>query len=116
MTTRLGRTVLTLTFVCTGCGTIATRTSWRNELSDDFPPVYAATYVDGGLITAPCRSAFEGSAGKKAGVCVVGVIDLPLSLAIDTLLLPYDAISSAAKSDEVAQPDGPANRSLPFIH
>ena len=92
---------------------MTTRTGLRHEFSDPFPPVYAATYVDGGLITAPCRRSFDGSVGKKAGACIVGVIDLPISLAIDTILLPYDAISSAARGREGAQPGDTANESQP---
>jgi uncharacterized protein YceK len=80
----------------TACGTVSTRTSLKTELSDDFPPVYPATYVDTGLITAPCRSSFSGSAGKKAGACFCGLLDLPISLATDTLLLPYDLVVSAS--------------------
>ena len=81
---------------CTGCGTVATR-AMRSEFSDKFPAVYPATYCDVGLISAPCRSSFSGSAGKKAGACIVGIIDLPISVAVDTLLLPYDVITAAAE-------------------
>lgn len=87
----------------------------RGEISEHLPPVYAATYLDGVLVSAPFhKQVLPGSAGHSAGMCVLGVVDLPISLAFDTILLPYDAISSAAEGKEAAQPDGAANRSQPI--
>ena len=68
-----------------------------------FHPYMPLPDVDGSLMTAPFRSSFEGSAGKKAGACLVGIIDFPISIAIDTLLLPYDVIRSASNDEMGAQ-------------
>ena len=72
-----------------GCGTLTTR-ALRSEFSDEFPPVYAAVYCDAGLLSAPCRPMDDVGAGKRTAMCVAGLFDLPISLAFDTLLLPYD--------------------------
>ena len=79
----------------TGCGTIATRTSTRNMISDTLPAVYAATSIDAGLISATSRPEF-GSAGKRAAASIAGLIDLPISIATDTLFLPYDLYKSSS--------------------
>jgi uncharacterized protein YceK len=80
-------------FACasSGCATVIGRMGVYGK-PPDVPPVYPATYCDVTWMTAPCRSSFEGSAGKKAAACAIGTIDLPISLAIDTLLLPLDAV------------------------
>ena len=65
------------------------------------------------MISAPFQKQPLGWSPKTLGICVVSVVDLPISLAFDTVLLPYDAIISAAKDKETAQPDGAANRSQP---
>ena len=72
-----------------GCGTLTAR-AYRSEFSDDFWPVYPATYCDVGLVSAPFRPMEEVSPGRRVGMCVIGIFDLPISLATDTLLLPYD--------------------------
>jgi len=90
--------------VFTGCGTAATRTGAKSEFSNKFPPVYPATYVDAGFISAPCRSGFTGSAAKKTGACIMGLIDLPISLATDTLILPYDIYKVISTEGDSAEP------------
>jgi uncharacterized protein YceK len=105
---------LSLICICGGCATYLTRIS-AGERAKEVPPVYPATYLDGTLMSAPFqKKVLGGSAVRSAGICVLGVVDLPVSLAFDTLLLPYDAISSAAEGKEAAQPDGAANRSQPI--
>ncbi len=76
-------------FLLSGCGTWAARVG-RGELTDEFWPVYPATYCDVGFASAPFRPMDEVSNGKRAGMCVIGILDFPISVATDTLLLPYD--------------------------
>ena len=87
-----------------GCATIVTRVANpRNE----FNTYYPATCFDGGMIAFPFvaifgnpsgpESAYAGALGFVYGpfLLVFGLLDLPISVATDTLALPFDANSSS---------------------
>jgi uncharacterized protein YceK len=93
-------------FACAGCGTIVTRTSAGNiarwDHSKQFATVYPATCVDGFAVFG----ASSDGATKQVGQRIGFFFDLPFSLAIDTVLLPYDiykACSTDSSDDRVAQ-------------
>ena len=77
---------------CSGCGTIISRSGFADMGYDHVPRYYSATFVDSRLISDSSPST---SSGARASWCVIGVIDVPISLATDTLLLPYDACKTS---------------------
>ena len=74
-----------------GCGTIITRSgalgvgSWD---SGSLPPVYQATILDTMIAFGPSSE----PVGQQAAQRLVFFIDLPISIAADTLLLPFDLL------------------------
>ena len=63
--------------------------------SDKMPRYYPATYLDADTISGAFSSSPPSiSVGERVIFCVGGVIDLPISIVTDTLLLPYDACRS----------------------
>jgi uncharacterized protein YceK len=73
-----------------GCGTIITRSgalglgSWDSGL----PPVYQATVLDTKIAFGPSSE----PVGQQAAQRLAFFIDLPISIAADTLLLPFDLL------------------------
>ncbi len=92
--------------ICSGCGTIIGRSGVGDMAYDvKIPRYYPATFVDSRLIA---ESSPNTSAGARAFWCVGGVIDLPISLVLDTLLFPYDACKSSKQtSSPVSKPPEP---------
>jgi uncharacterized protein YceK len=65
---------------------------------EKIPQCYPATYVDGALIGESFTSDNPNNSGAaRFFVCIGSVIDLPISLVIDTLILPYDACKSSGQ-------------------
>jgi uncharacterized protein YceK len=90
-------------FLISGCGTYIGRSKQGRFFTYDekVPRCYPATYVDGALIGESFEKKNRDiSVGGRCAACLGGVIDLPLSLVIDTLVLPYDL----CKSSETNQP------------
>lgn len=87
---------LALMVLVAGCGTVIGRTGIGDmAYGEKIPRYYPATYVDGCLIS---ESSPNASDGARAFWCVGGIIDMPISLAFDTLLLPYDASKSSGQT------------------
>lgn len=73
-----------------GCGTFVARTGWRNECSG-IPRYYPATVVDAQIIAAPFNLDAElSSLPRRLFGCLVGIVDLPISLVTDTVCIPLD--------------------------
>jgi uncharacterized protein YceK len=101
-----------------GCGTFIARTAFREESHP--PRYYPATCIDGYGISRPFyRDSYRDSLGPKAVAVSLGsLVDLPISLATDTLCLPLDiwAYSGPHEAgDERIQPNpqGGANEGQP---
>jgi uncharacterized protein YceK len=76
--------------LCSGCGTIFTYTVTRDERETG---VYQGVRFD-------CEASHEDQP-----VLLLLLFDLPLSLAVDTLVLPYDIIYSARNKEEPTASD-----------
>lgn len=77
--------VLLSVMICSGCATITSR-----QMLD--PMLYPSTKFDAAwlgeaLFPSPQFNYFEGRSYTLAAICIV---DLPISLVTDTVLLPYD--------------------------
>jgi len=86
--------------LCVGCGTVLTRTPARGLASwngDPFPRFYPATCVDGGMIYDPGMEGHD-STGQRTARRIGYFCDLPISLATDTLFLPFDTITALSQS------------------
>ncbi len=70
-------------FVCTGCASVLSHTGSHEEVRP-----YPGTRVDGQLLANP--NSIQKPPVHPAVVIPISVIDLPLSAALDTLLLPID--------------------------
>jgi uncharacterized protein YceK len=92
-----------LTLVClflTGCGTTRARSDFRTE-SLTKQELYSKRYIYGGVredvkwIGAPWLDTEMKNDAQGGGLVYMemplGLIDMPISMVIDTLLLPYDA-------------------------
>ena len=81
---------LAILFLLAGCGTM-----YRGRMQGTYPAVQfdRAVYLKG---ACPCGTAESqgmcctGRAIYKAGAFLTGVVDLPISAILDTLLWPYD--------------------------
>src|SRR5678815_256968 len=79
-----------LSFICSGCGTIISRTAagsmayWDNK--HPFAPVYPATCLD----SVAVFGAGADETGNQVGQRIAYFFDYPFSLTVDTLLLPFD--------------------------
>ena len=79
-----------LTVLSSGCGTFVERFPLDSHPK---PPIcYPATCFDGQLIAGPFIPDNYETSGfpKLAGCMLIGIVDLPISLAIDTVCIPYD--------------------------
>jgi uncharacterized protein YceK len=92
-----------------GCGTFVARTGWRHEVAG-IPQYYPATVVDAQFIASPfyilidSPSDYYESPSTLPRVilgCLVGVVDLPISLVTDTVCIPVDM---KTKNEESNQP------------
>lgn len=104
---------LLLAIVLSGCGTVSTRTK------GDAGPFHGVGYDMEKLSNASewLELSGQGSAGNVPILWprgILWVLDAPLSLLADTLLLPADSLRSrTAEHDvksEIGQPDGPAHQ------
>jgi len=77
--------------VLTGCGSFMARI---DEPHGSRSAIYPGTCLDGQLISSPFRGNIDVPPAKRAGSCAFGLIDMPLSVSLDTLLLPYDAATA----------------------
>ena len=81
--------LLLLPPLITGCATYIARTG--NPDARVLPCFYPATYIDAVLIGAPCNPNSEwGPMRRRLGATCIGVVDMPFSLATDTICLPFD--------------------------
>lgn len=91
--------------LCSGCGTIVARSgalaagSWG---SGSVPPVYPATCLDVAVTLGPSSAPI----GKQAAQRLVFFIDLPFSVATDTLCLPFDLLPESRSGGPEHQPIG----------
>ena len=86
---------LLITLLCSGCGTIVRHYGSRGScMSMRGEGVYQGTVTDCSVIAAPF------TADRSWWLLPLGLIDLPFSLAADTLILPYDLIDTAALNKE----------------
>jgi uncharacterized protein YceK len=76
--------------LATGCGSLLGRID-EPMGSRSTPAFFPGAYLDAQFISSPFRKDKDWSAAKKAGLCTIGLIDMPLSVATDTVLLPFDA-------------------------
>lgn len=86
--------------LCSGCGTIIGRSGVRNVVyQEKIPDCYPATYCDGVLIgqSFTTNKNPNASVGMRCIVCVGSVVDLPVSIVFDTILLPFDASKSSVQ-------------------
>ena len=90
----LATTLFALTLCLQGCGTIASRSEYREP---EAWPVYPGTHYDLTGITMCFSGTAMGtspSCGQKIAmytlVPICLLVDLPISILLDTLLLPYD--------------------------
>ena len=78
--------LLTLAGATAGCGTIVTR---RMSNPDWETTVYSGTRLDAVVVCASVIAPFSGDEGAIAFLALpFGLVDLPLSLVVDTVLLP----------------------------
>ena len=87
--------IVVISILISGCGTIV-----REDIKHDTNMPYPATTLDGGLIIAsfsptPPGSGegfnwYDGSLLMRTVIFGCSIIDLPISLVVDTILLPYD--------------------------
>jgi uncharacterized protein YceK len=98
---------------CSGCGTFIGRSGVRDIVyQEKIPEYYPATYCDGVLIgqSFTTEKNHSASVGTRCIVCVGSVIDLPISIVLDTLLLPLDASnSSEQKTSSINKSPQPTN-------
>jgi uncharacterized protein YceK len=93
---KLFATLSLLALLCSGCGTVITHTGSGSDMGYHRDGVYRGTVADCGAIMAP----FMGEA-RLWFFLPLGLVDLPLSLTADTLILPFDvAERTAQKKDE----------------
>jgi uncharacterized protein YceK len=75
--------------LCSGCGTVGGHVMGRSSGGESFEPlggVYQGVRVDYAMI-AELRGFWP----------VVGILDFPLSLVADTVILPFDALEMTAQ-------------------
>jgi len=84
--------IILTTLLLNGCGTFFARSDWRDE-GDGITKFYPATCIDGVLIASPFMpSMYERKPAYVPPLLgIAGLVDLPISLATDTILIPYDA-------------------------
>ena len=85
-------------FTCAGCMSLGATFDNKNKnagsgLVDETKKVYVGTRIDAVMATLPFRKEFwtekSGPGDIRLVAWIIGVVDLPLSLAMDTILLPY---------------------------
>ena len=83
---------------CSGCGTFFVRSEGGGFFTQNekLPRCYPATYIDGSFI-GESFTHHKVPIGERCIGCVGAVIDLPVSLVTDTLILPYDACKSSGQ-------------------
>ena len=96
--------VMALFLFTSGCSTFSETFDRRSHCAPSL--VYCGTRVDAQMIAA----ASDESAGLLRIFLPMAIIDLPISLAADTIILPYtiyrDATSTESKSPDPVQPKG----------
>jgi uncharacterized protein YceK len=112
----LARTLcLGLVLTGSGCGTMVSHFGVCG--STPAPGVYRGTVFDGACIAAPFSHDHDS---QSFGILPLGVVDLPFSLAADTIIFPFDLADYVARTksdDEKAlqpNPQGRANGKQPF--
>ena len=82
--------------MCSGCATYVARSDGGAFFlyGETLPKCYPATYYDGSLIGESFTTKDPSYAGRFF-ICIGSVVDLPISLVTDTLILPYDACKSS---------------------
>ena len=95
---KLFATLSLLALLCSGCGTVITHTGSGSDMGYHRDGVYRGTVADCGAILAP----FMGEA-RLWFLLPLGLVDLPLSMAADTLILPFDVLEMTAHKQEEKQ-------------
>ena len=91
-----------------GCGTLVARVGFPDG-SSDIPQYYPATVVDAQLIFSPFyllivepSEIYEDdltTLPRALLACLVGVVDLPISLVSDTICIPLDIKNRESNKD-----------------
>jgi len=95
---QLGLLAIATLISCTGCGSLIGRVFDRH---DHLPPVYPGVAADAHALTDSVRSFHEGGPLMTIGCA----IDMPLSAALDTALLPFDLAIAAGEAIAEARED-----------
>ena len=100
--------IVAMSLLLSGCGTLAVRAGFPDEPSD-MPQYYPATVVDAQLVFSPFyllivepTEIYEDdltTLPRALLACLVGVVDLPISLVSDTIYLPWDIKNRESNKD-----------------
>lgn len=87
--------LLGISLTLTGCGTITRFTSPHNK-----ERLYPATHADGDFI-GRCLTPVRSENYAECLILPVIFVDMPLSIALDTVLFPYDWYRYSHRNDYV---------------
>jgi len=104
-----------------GCATIAGRVVSGAEnnnpkIKGDYSGIYPGLRIGYDFFFRPSEISVDDdfvnlSPAVKAPIMLVGIIDLPISLAFDTVLFPFDAIAWLASDSSPPEPESPEKES-----
>jgi uncharacterized protein YceK len=98
------RLILPLVFLLSGCASTLGNISYSEFERDVGTRVYIGTKIDSTFLASPFRLSPKGEAHQSWGMSLLiwpfALIDLPLSFAVDTLLLPYTLNADSKKEEK----------------
>ncbi|MBT7957749.1 MAG: YceK/YidQ family lipoprotein [Akkermansiaceae bacterium] len=103
-------TIIAISLLCSNCATLLERTTSTPNYEKPYPATKMNIEAVGTGITGPdnshdwrCAGPFDSASGRIA-FGISALLDLPFSLAFDTLFLPFDLASKSKPSHtEVAE-------------
>jgi uncharacterized protein YceK len=110
------RILLLLVVILSGCSTYSTQISTSQEFAksvytkkESIPLVYGGTRMDAELVkqivTMETKSDTAGAAQAQFFMSIYVLIDMPISLVLDTVLLPWSIYKASNKTQEEEQVD-----------
>ena len=95
--------VIVLVGLCTGCGTVLTRTGLRGLAGHPYPRFYPATYGDVRMIYDPKVEGYNSTVQRNRRRVML-LFDVPISLTTDTLYLPFDTFPALRPERHAKEP------------